>query len=238
MPRHSDYVPILPGETIGDFTILRAYRDEKNDRRMLSMRCNICNRIKEKGESELKRHGLHDYAKHDRLCGYGTRYMDKKFHDIWGQMKQRIHNENAVAYNNYGGRGLTCDYDNFEDFKRDMYVSYLETKAMYPGERISIDRINNNLGYVKGNLGWTTPIHQTRNSRMVRKFIGVDPNGQVYLTNNQLQFGINHGLESRHISDCLKGKQKTTAGWRFYEPDPLFEYQYESDPTIIKELYY
>ena len=109
---------------------------------------------------------------------------------------------------------------------------------MYPNTRISIDRIDNNLGYVRGNISWATPIQQTRNSTTVKQFIAQAPNGQLYLTNNQLQFGLNHGLESKHISDCLLGKQATTGGWRFYKLNPLFTYNFDNDPRFIKELYY
>ena len=118
-----------------------------------------------------------------------------------------------------------------------MYPKYIQAKSS-TDRKISLDRINNNLGYIKGNLRWTTYDHQTRNSRTVYEFIAVSPQGQVYITNNQTMFGQNHGLEPKHISDCLRGMQMTTAGWSFYKLDPLFEYQYENDPTVIRELYY
>ena len=47
MSRHANYQPLSPGETIGDMYLLRAYRDTKNDRRMFSVRCTKCNRIRE-----------------------------------------------------------------------------------------------------------------------------------------------------------------------------------------------
>lgn len=237
MGRNPNYTPLLPGETIGDMYLLRAYRDEKNDRRMLSVRCTKCNRIREVSEVNLRNRP--NSSKHDIVCGYGLKKIDKKFYDIWAHMKDRIYNPNNPEYHRYGGRGLTTDYDVFTDFFDDLYSSYIQTVAMYPNTRISIDRINNNLGYIKGNISWATPMQQTRNSTTVRRFIAEAPNGQLYLTNNQLQFGLNHGLESKHISDCLLGKQLTTGGgWRFYELNTLFEFNFDNDSRFIKELYY
>lgn len=233
MPRK--FEAIEAGDIIDDMSVISIERDYKNNRRMCLCRCNVCQREHLIYEGNLRDRGS---SLHSVKCLKGVKKKDKKFYDVWDQMKARIYNENNHAYNHYGGKGLTTDYDDFVNFYDDMYAKYVEAKALNPGKKISIDRIDNNLGYVKGNLRWTDAKRQARNSTIVRKFIAVDPNGRVYLTNNQLQFGLNHGLESKHISDCLRGKQKTTAGWRFYEIDELFRYQYEADPTVIKELYY
>lgn len=233
------YEPVYPGCIINDLTVMYTFRDTINNRQMVHCMCNICGREKEIGENQFRK-GI---GTTHMSCNHGFKSKDEteaKFKDVWAHMKDRIYNPNNASYKNYGGRGLTTDYDNYMDFKDDLYLKYLEYKQNHPGERVSIDRINNDLGYVKGNCRWTAPIHQTRNSRTVREFLAIAPNGQIYLTNNQLAFGKNHGLESRHISDCLRGIQKTTAGWRFQEieKNDLFIYQYKNDPRVIKELYY
>lgn len=230
------YEAINQGQVIGDMFVMYDFRDEKNNRRMLHCRCNVCGREKDIYEGNLRdRPGCSD---HKIACGFGLKKQNPKFYDVWIHMKNRIYNENNESYHRYGGRGLTTDYDAFVDFYDDMYLRYLEAKAMYPNERISIDRINNNLGYIKGNLRWTTPIHQTRNSRTVRCFYCYSPDGKIYVSNNQTAFAQRHGLNEKHISDVLRNVQSTTAGWKFKFIDELFYYNFMDDPNIIKELYY
>ena len=223
------------GEVIGDMYVYAEEQDIKNNRRMLKCRCIKCNREKLIYEGNLR--DRPNCSKHEVICGYGLKKMvDPHFYDVWAHMKDRIYNPNNKFYSRYGGRGLTTDYDAFVDFLDDEYAKYLQAKAIYPGCKISLDRIDNNLGYIRGNLRWTTPTVQVRNSTIVKEFYAVSPTGVLYLTNNQTQFALRHGLEPKHISDCLRGLQATTGGgWRFWFKNPLFVYQ---DTNVIKELYY
>jgi hypothetical protein len=237
MPRK--FREIYIGETIGDMTVIGAFRDEKNDRRMLQCICNVCGREKAIYEGNLR--DRENCSSHAVSCGFGLKRQDKNFYDVWAHMKDRIYNPNNEAYHRYGGRGLTTDYNNFVDFYDEQYIRYKEAKEMNPGAKISMDRVNNNLGYIRGNIRWTTPKHQTRNSTRVYEFLAISPDGKVYLTNNQTMFAQNHGIECKHISDCLRGIQATTGGgWRFYKVNRLFQYQYteEEKASIITELYY
>ncbi len=79
----------------------------------------------------------------------------------WQGMIQRCTNPNTKQYHDYGGRGITvCErWLTFENFFKDM------------GERpveLSIDRIDNSLGYSPDNCRWATRAEQVK-TRRVRK---------------------------------------------------------------------
>lgn len=83
----------------------------------------------------------------------------------WLGMKSRCRNPNREAYANYGGRGITmcAEWEKFENFYRDM--------GPRP-EGMSLDRIDNNLGYTPANCRWADRRTQSRNRRA--KLVEVD----------------------------------------------------------------
>ena len=76
----------------------------------------------------------------------------------WASMKQRCLNKKNSHYKNWGGRGIKiCKrWMKFENFYKDM------------GERLegtTLDRIDNNKGYLKENCRWATAKEQLSNTR-------------------------------------------------------------------------
>ena len=91
-----------------------------------------------------------------------------------------------------------------------------------------------NIGYVKGNLRWTTQVHQVRNSSKIKEFYAISPENIVYLSNNQTQFAINHNLSPKQVSAVINGRFKTTNGWKF-----IFKDEVKNFPFFAQlELYY
>lgn len=84
-----------------------------------------------------------------------------KIHDAWSRMLQRCQNPNHEYYSYYGGRGIkVCDrWLEFQNFKADMGE---------PKKGMSLERLDNNLGYEPGNCVWATPKQQARNRRSNR----------------------------------------------------------------------
>lgn len=82
----------------------------------------------------------------------------------WRSMIQRCHNPNSQQFYRYGGRGIyVCQewLDCFEEFFEDM--------GKKPSSRHSLDRIDNNKGYEKGNCRWALPVEQSANRRVTLK---------------------------------------------------------------------
>lgn len=90
-----------------------------------------------------------------------------RFYMTWQNMKDRCHNKNSIAYSNYGGRGITyCErWEKFENFRDDMYESYIEHCKQYKEKDTFIDRIDVNGNYCKENCRWVTRSVNNNNKR-------------------------------------------------------------------------
>lgn len=77
----------------------------------------------------------------------------------WSHARERIFNPDCQEYPKYGGRGLTFenDWSEFSVFIKEM------GRMPDDGKRYTIDRIENHLGYIRGNVRWATDHQQARN---------------------------------------------------------------------------
>ena len=105
--------------------------------------CDIC--VKIKASSRNKSHGM------TNSCEFKS----------WTSIKKRCYDKNSVAYKSYGGVGLTFDY-------KDSFLDFIDEVGLQPkdGKRYTIDRIDNNKGYVKGNMRWATYAKQAKNKSL------------------------------------------------------------------------
>ena len=93
-----------------------------------------------------------------------------RFYKIWAGMVKRCKNEKAKQFIDYGGRGIkVCrQWSEFENFRDDLYESYLKHVDMYGEKNTSIDRIDVNEDYTPNNCRWATASEQCRNQRIRR----------------------------------------------------------------------
>ena len=128
----------------------------------------------------------------------------------WSSMKDRCQNPNDKSYHNYGGRGIkVCE--RWQDFR-----NFIEDMGEKPLPELTLERIDNNGDYEPGNCKWATRKEQAANTRHLKWFRAwrIDSIFQ-FLSNNQNVFARQYGLDQRHISACLSGKQKTSKSWKF-----------------------
>lgn len=88
-----------------------------------------------------------------------------KFYHTWQGLKGRCINPNDKRYNDYGGRGIKCEWNSYLEFKNDMYQSFLEHCEKYGESNTTIDRIDVNGNYCKSNCRWATIQLQNKNRR-------------------------------------------------------------------------
>jgi hypothetical protein len=91
-----------------------------------------------------------------------------KFWNSWRAMKARCTSKNHKNYKKY--KGLLCkNWYKFEVFYEDMFTSYKDG--------LTIDRIDNNLGYYKENCRWCNRQVQADNRKIS---VIIENNGKKY----------------------------------------------------------
>jgi hypothetical protein len=82
----------------------------------------------------------------------------KIYYTYWGA-KLRCTNENYIRYDRYGGRGIEFRFKSIEDF--------IDAIGWPPSKNHTLDRINNDGHYEKGNVRWATWSEQALNRGVV-----------------------------------------------------------------------
>jgi hypothetical protein len=113
--------------------------------------------LSERSKERFTKHGCSAGCSDNTICEEA-----KRTYRIWKGMKQRCTNPNFKQWDDYGGRGISYDqrWDDFQNFLEDMGIA--------PHDR-SIDRIDVDGNYCKGNCRWATASEQQRNKRKSRR---------------------------------------------------------------------
>lgn len=177
--------------------------------------------MRKNGLGDLSMYKQFKYITGSRLT-HGMSRM--RFYEIWKNMKRRCNDKTNKRYKNYGGRGITYDprWEEFLEFKRDMYFDYLRAIRIKKIRKPSIERKDVNGNYCKENCCWIPFTDQSKNQTKNKLFFAISPNGKKYKNNNQCEFARIYGLHPTKVGACLLGKRKTHKKWTFKYTKRLF----------------
>lgn len=133
--------------------------------------------------------------------GAATRRDPVKRHlyRVWRSMMDRCYSTRNASYGQYGERGITvCErWHSPVNFQADMGTDFM------PG--MTLERLDNDLGYSPENCIWADPLTQTRNRRTTLRY---NHNGEdKTLAEWASEFGLPYRLLWKRLS----------AGWPFEE---------------------
>ena len=143
-----------------------------------------------------------------------------KFYVVWKNIKCRCLNENTPYYKNYGGRGISVcsEWLDFDNFKNDMYSSYLEHVYEFGLGNTQIERKCNDGNYELSNCIWATRKEQNNNQRdksSQKWFKATSPEKEIFFSNNIRDFADEYDLMQGNIKHCLKGNRNHHREWSF-----------------------
>lgn len=160
MPRKA--TKIKPGQVFERLIAIKDVGRDKHGYRLWQFRC-VCGKVFVCSASIVwRKRKLSCGCLHRELLRIANIKHGKKYtrvYNIWAQLKQRCFNKKHQAYKRYGGRGIEiCSrWLQFENFLTDM--------GDPPSRQHTLDRVDNNNGYSKGNCRWATKKEQNRNAR-------------------------------------------------------------------------
>lgn len=170
LPTHWKFQDIT-GQRFGHLTVL-SFHERRNSRYYWKCQCD-CGCVSFPNAEHLK-------SGHTTSCGcigkinqaelykyvqtHGATSKSHPLHylyKLWTAIKSRCGNLNNEFY---GGRGIKVGPDWINDFP--VFADHILTDIGHkPTTKHSLDRIDNNLGYHRGNVKWSTPLEQMANIR-------------------------------------------------------------------------
>lgn len=209
MAKYRNWVGVTQGELI----VLRDVGRDQHGNALWECQC-ACGALVIKSNNTLSSGvrtcstGCGVTASNKRRARHG-RHATKEYR-TWSSLKQRCSNSRNNTYERYGGRGLQVEPDwvaSFEAFYTDVGPA--------PSNTMSLDRIDNTLGYIRGNVRWAS-IHDQQNNMRSNVFITYEGKTQTLaqwarelnIPYHRLVYRHGKGWTPPKLFDCnnLKGR--------------------------------
>ena len=110
------------------------------------------------------------------------------FYRKYKSITHRCYNIKQLWYRNYWWRWIKIERQSFEEFKDDMYESYLEHIKVYWIKETTIERKDTNWNYSKSNCKWATNKEQQYNRRCTLKIYWMPL--KLYCEQNNIRYGL------------------------------------------------
>lgn len=130
-----------------------------------------------------------------------THFKGTPIHNSYAAAKQRCNYKKGLFYHRYGGRGISIEWKNFNDFYNDMNSTWFEGATL---ERINLDG-----NYCKDNCVWATRTEQARNtSRNIHNKEKISLIRDLYIQGkyNQKELSEIFNDSAGNISNIIAGK--------------------------------
>lgn len=141
---------------------------------------------------------------HQRRPVKGIIPSNRREYYIWKQMLDRCFNPRNKRYESYGGRGITVSTE------MQTQEGFIAVVGWRPNPELTLERLNNDGSYERGNVMWASTARQGRNKRNVKLTqTDVDEIKKTLLCKTRhtvKELAVKFGITARHVYDIMYGK--------------------------------
>lgn len=148
---------------------------------------------------------------------------NEKYYNIWRGIIRRCYDPRRKDYKSYGGKGVAVSdrWHCFEYFLEDICKVDGYDEQMFLEGKIELDKdikSHNSKLYSLETCTFVTPKENSKHKDVKNtKFTAITPNGETIVSEKNIAyFAKENDLRESGVINVLKGRQKTTKGWRFY----------------------
>lgn len=185
----------LTGKVFNELTIIELSNEKRKGKEALKhwkCLCSCGNTVILPGSVVKK--GLTKSCGHLKYLAYNKKEgkFRSKVYSAWKNAIFRCYDDSYVSSSRYKGRGITVAEEFLSSF--DNFYNYIGDP---PNERYTLDRVDVDKGYERGNIQWVLPEFQARNKKMLP-------------TNKS-------GVTGVHLQDCVDNAHRWIASWKVLE---------------------